>query len=173
MEPFTNSIITPENLPQLHSKDFTGLDRKYLKIIIIRIFVFFLLMAGGLAVLLLFAEDIPRLFVGLIAGSAIVLIIIFALIIAILGFPRKGYLVRVHDISFKKGLITFKLTTVPYNRIQHVEVNQGILTKILGLSSIKIYTAGGSYSDLSIPGLSSKDAHRLKAFLSDQISKHE
>ncbi len=173
METFTNSILLPENLPQVHSKDFTGLDRKYLKIMIIRIIVFFLLMAGSLTMLLLLAEDIPRLFVGLVGGAAIVLITISTLTIAILGFPKKGYLVREHDISFKKGLITFKLTTVPFNRIQHVEVNQGILIKIFGLSSVKIYTAGGSYSDLSIPGLMSNEAHRLKAYLSDQISKHE
>ena len=173
METFNNSVILPENLPVIETKDFTKLDRKYLTIIIIRIILFFLFLSGGLVTLLILAEEIPGRLFGLVGGSVIVLIILFSFITAVLGFPRKGYLVREQDISFQKGLITYKLTTVPFNRIQHVEVNQGVLSKILGLSSVKIYTAGGSYSDLSIPGLPSNDALRLKAFLSDQISRHE
>ena len=54
-----------------------------------------------------------------------------------------------------------------------MEVNQGVISKIIGLSSVKIYTAGGSYSDLSIPGLPEDKAQQLKSFLSEQISRHE
>jgi hypothetical protein len=111
--------------------------------------------------------------VAISAGSLIVLIMLFSSVVSVLGFPRKGYLVREQDISFQRGLITYKLTTVPFNRIQHVEVNQGILAKIFKLSSVKLYTAGGSASDISIPGLPVSDAQRLKAFLSDKISEHE
>ena len=173
MEAFNNSVIHPENLPVIDTKDFTGLARKYLNIIIIRIIFFFLLMSGGLVVFVVLSEGIPVRIFSIIGGSVILFIILISFIIAILGFPRKGYLVREQDISFKKGLIIFKLTTVPFNRIQHVEVNQGVISKLFGLSSVKIYTAGGSYSDLSIPGLPSNDALRLKAFLSNQISRHE
>lgn len=172
-ETFTNSVILPENLPEVNSKEFTGLNRKYLSILIVRIFIFFLFMAGGLAALLIFNEEIPRKLVGIPGGAAIILIITISLVFTLLGFSRKGYLVREQDISFQKGLITYKLTTVPFNRIQHVEVNQGVLTKLMGLSSVKIYTAGGSYSDLSIPGLPTTEAQRLKSFLSDQISRYE
>ncbi len=173
METFTNSILLTGNLPEIDSKTFNPLDRKYLKIIFIRISIFFLIASVVLATTLLLADEIPTKLVAILGGSIIILITAFLIILSNLEFPRKGYLVREHDISFKKGLITFKLTTVPYNRIQHVEVNQGLLPKIFQLASIKIYTAGGSYSDLSIPGLQSNEAHRLKAFLSDQISGHE
>ncbi len=173
METFNNSVILPENLPAIDAKDFTGLDRKYLKIIIIRIVFFFLLMSGGLTAFVMLSEGIPFRIVSITGGSVIAFVTILSFIIAILGFSRKGYLVREQDISFKKGLITYKLTTVTFNRIQHVEVNQGVISKMLGLSSVKIYTAGGSYSDLSIPGLPAPDAQRLKSYLSDQISRHE
>ena len=95
------------------------------------------------------------------------------LMITILGFPKKGYLVRENDISFQRGIIIFKSISIPFNRIQHVEVNQGIMAKMFHLSSVKIYTAGGSSSDLSIPGLPVNDAQKLKAFLSEKISAHE
>jgi len=54
-----------------------------------------------------------------------------------------------------------------------VEVNQGVLGKMLQLSSVKIYTAGGTSSDLTIPGLSEPEARKMKAFLSGKISEHE
>ncbi|MBN2635874.1 MAG: PH domain-containing protein, partial [Prolixibacteraceae bacterium] len=158
METFTNSVILPENLPEVNGKEFTGLNRKYLRILMVRIIIFFLFMAGGLAAILILNEGIPHKLVGMSGGAAIILISAISFTITMLGFPRKGYLVREQDISFQKGLITYKLTTVPFNRIQHVEVNQGVLSKLLGLSSVKIYTAGGSYSDLSIPGLPTTDA---------------
>ena len=173
METFNNSVILPENLPEINTKEFTRLDRKYLSILIVRNLFFFLFMAGGLTAILFLNEEIPQKPVAIIGGAAILFISLFSFTITIWGFPRKGYLVREQDISFQKGLITYKLTTVPFNRIQHVEVNQGVLSKILRLSSVKIYTAGGSYSDLSIPGLPADDARRLKSFLSDQISRHE
>lgn len=173
METFNNSVILPENLPEVNTKEFTGLDRKYLNIMIIRILILFLFMAGSLAAFLLLNEELPINLVGIIGGTAVVLITAFSFIIVILGFPKKGYLVREQDISCQKGLITYKLTTVPFNRIQHVEVNQGLVEKLFGLSSVKVYTAGGNYSDLSIPGLPVKNAQRLKSFLSDQISRHE
>ena len=64
---------------------------------------------------------------------------IFSVVIIILGFTKKGYLVREKDISFQRGLITYKQTSVTFNRIQHVEVSQGVLAKIFKLSTIKIY----------------------------------
>jgi len=173
METFNNSILLPEDLPEVDSKTFNRLDRKYLTILFIRITIIFLLMSGSLTVVLFLDEDLPTMFVGISGGSVIVLITLFSTVISALGFSRKGYLVREQDISFQRGLITYKLTTVPFNRIQHVEVNQGVLAKIFKLSSVKLYTAGGNASDLSIPGLPVSDAQRLKAFLSDKISEHE
>lgn len=173
MENFTNTILLPENLPEVDSKSFNKLDRRYLKIMFIRIAFFFLIMSGGLLTFLLLAEGIPVSIIAISGSAAIVLITTFSTVISSLGFPRKGYLVRENDISFQKGIITYKLTSVPFNRIQHVEVNQGILAKIFKLSSVKIYTAGGNASDLSIPGLPVDDAKKLKAFLSEKISEHE
>ncbi len=173
MENFTNSILLPENLPKVDSKTFNALDRKYLTILFIRIAFFFLLTSGILIAILFLAEDIPTRITGILAGSAILVITVFSAVVSVLGFPRKGYLVRDKDISFQRGLITYRLTTISFNRIQHVEVNQGILAKIFRLSSVKIYTAGGSSSDLSIPGLPAVEAQRLKAFLSNKISEHE
>lgn len=173
MENFTNSIITPENLPEIKPETFNLLDKKYRTILFIRIAIFVIFAAGALiAFLFLFGEKPASEFI-IIAILVIILITLYSVIITVFGFPKKGYLVREKDVSFQKGLLVFKSTSVPFNRIQHVEVNQGILAKIFKLSSVKIYTAGGNASDLSIPGLPVEVAANLKDFLSEKISEHE
>ncbi len=173
MNNFTNSIITPENLPQIERQNFNLLEKKYRTILFIRIVIFFALAVGGFLIFLFISdENVPNLVLFIYLGL-LLLITTYSLLITILGFPKKGYLVRENDISFQKGIITFKSISIPFNRIQHVEVNQGVIAKIFKLSSIKIYTAGGTASDLSIPGLPVETAHTLKAFLSEKISEHE
>ena len=50
------------------------------------------------------------------------------------------------DTGFRKesGVIYKKYVTIPYDRIQNVDINRGILARILGLSDINIQTAGAS-----------------------------
>lgn len=173
MENFTNSVLLPENLPEVDPETFTGLNRKYLIVLFARILIVFLFISGGFTAFLIVAEHGLPLSIIISVAAAILLIIFLISMITWLGFPKKGYLVREKDVSFQRGLITYTVTSVPLNRIQHVEVNQGVLAKILHLSSVNIYTAGGTSSDLSIPGLTENDAQKLKAFLSGKISDHE
>jgi len=173
MENFTNSVLLPGNLPEIMAEDFNRLDKRYLKIILIRIAIFALLLAGGfISFLIVSNETLPELILAAII-SEIVVLIVYCIIISLLGFPKKGYLLRERDISYKSGLIFYKQISVTFNRIQHVEISQGILAKLFGLSSVKIFTAGGNASDLSIPGLLSSDAEKLKAFISEKISQYE
>ena len=154
-------------------KEFNRLNNSYLKIIFVRITIFALLLAGGfISFLIISDEKIPGLILAAII-SGIAVLIVYSIVISVLGFPKKGYLLREKDISYKTGLIFYKQISVTFNRIQHVEVSQGILAKMFGLSSVKIFTAGGSASDLSIPGLLSVDAQKLKAFISEKISQYE
>ena len=173
MENFSNSVLLPENLPEVLQDDFNPLNSSYLKIIYIRIAIFTMLLAGGITAFLMFSEEeIPTLvLVAIIVVPAV--LILYSLVISKLGFPKKGYLLREKDISYKTGLIFYKQISVTFNRIQHVEVSQGILAKMFGLSSVKIFTAGGSASDLSIPGLLTADAQKLKDFISEKISRYE
>jgi hypothetical protein len=173
MENFTNSVLLPDNLPEIMTEDFNLLDKRFLKIIFIRIAIFGILLAGGFISFLIFSDEkLPGLIMASII-SAIAILILYSVVISILGFPKKGYLLRERDISYKTGLIYYKQISVTFNRIQHVEVSQGILGKLFGLSSVKIFTAGGSASDLSIPGLLTADAQKLKAFISEKISQYE
>jgi len=173
MEDFKNSILLPENLPEAVPEDFNGLEKRYLKIIFIRIIVFALLLAGGFISFLIISVEKPPGLVLILMISGIVLLVSVISVISVLGFSKKGYLLRERDISYKTGLIYRKQISVPFNRVQHVEVSQGVLGKIFNLSSVKVYTAGGNASDLSVPGLAVNDAQKLKVFISEKISHHD
>jgi len=173
MENFTNSVFLPENLPEIMPEDFNRLNNSYLKIVFIRIAILVLLLAGGfISFLFISDEKLPGLIMAAII-SGITVLTIYSIVISALGFSKKGYLLREKDISYKTGLIFYKQISVTFNRIQHVEMSQGILAKLFGLSSVKIFTAGGSASDLSIPGLLSADAQKLKTYISEKISQYE
>lgn len=173
MENFTNSVVLPKDLPEIQTTFFNPLNKLYLTVQIVRIAVVFILVAGGIAAYLLFAENLLPQILVILAAAAILLVILLSTVATVLGFSKKGYLIREKDISYQRGLITFKVTSVPLNRIQHVEVSQGVLAKMLGLSSVKIFTAGGTSNDLSIPGLTVDEAKKVKAYLSGKISEHE
>jgi len=90
-----------------------------------------------------------------------------------LTYNFYGY--ELTDIGFKKesGVITKKYITIPYDRIQNVDINRGILSRILGLSDIFVQTAGSSamvgrygsagvVSEGYLPGLSKEVAEQLR-----------
>lgn len=169
-EEFSNSIVAPENLPEVEIKEFNPIDRKYLKLIYIRQIIFLLIMGlSFVAFIMISDEETPRFIPWIFAGS-IGLLFCYSFIITWLSFPYRGYLIREKDIAYKRGLLRFKLTSIPFKRIQHVELIQGVLAKRMNLASIKVYTAGGSSDDLSIPGLNVETARQIREFLTEKIN---
>lgn len=154
---FKNSVVDVKNLPQLPIKDFIPLEKEYLylKLSSLGIFTFIIY---AVLVMLYFVADVPlMLSLAIFTGLAGLLFIL-----QILGFKIKGYALREHDISYKTGLLFFSITSVPFNRVQHCEVSQSPLARLFDLGSVKVYTAGGSSSDLNISGLTKENAHKLR-----------
>ncbi|MCA1762922.1 MAG: PH domain-containing protein [Cryomorphaceae bacterium] len=87
-----------------------------------------------------------------------------------IGFSRRGYALRERDLTYRKGWLFYSTTTLPFNRIQHTEVSQGPVEKKFELCTLKIFTAGGSTSDLSIPGLEEEEAQQLRDYISKKAA---
>ena len=104
---------------------------------------------------------------------------IFVALILLLGlivfftkksFKKIGYAFRSHDAIYKSGLISETTTIIPFNRVQHVALHQGFISRKLGLASVELFTAGGSSSDLKIPGLLLEEAQKIKNLVSQKIN---
>ncbi len=172
-EEFSNQVVLPDLLALIEVQEFESLEDKYKQINQISAAILLVIALTGFFLFAWFSsENIP---IEVLIGVPFVLVVLFVLrfVLVLLGFPKKGYLLREQDVSYRSGLLIYKLTTIPFNRIQHVEVSQNMVEKSFGLSSVKVFTAGGSVSDLSIPGLLPDKAHQIESFLLSKVSKHE
>jgi len=86
-------------------------------------------------------------------------------------FEVEGFALRQRDVIHKYGYLWRGQTVVPFSRVQHVEITQGPIAKRFGLGTIRIFTAGGSSSDLNISGIEMEEAHRIKSFIVQKAEK--
>lgn len=106
--------------------------------------------------------SIPMLYIFI---TVLLVILSFIVWVGFNSFKYKGYALRQHDIIFKSGIFFRSTTIISFNRVQHIEINQGPLDRYFNIAGLTLYTAGGSSSDLTIPGLSMEDANRIKEWI--------
>lgn len=77
-----------------------------------------------------------------------------------------GYLEREEDLYITHGVLFRTMITVPYGRMQLVEVRSTPLQRAYGLATVQLVTASAS-TDAAIPGLLPDEAARLRDRLSE------
>lgn len=165
---FENPQLGVEHLPAYQDSDYHHLELAYKKVIqYVSAFIVLVLLAGPIFIYFVNDDTEHALYPWLIYGSFGLWFLVSTIIMAVVGpaFRQKGYAVRERDISYKTGLINRKTTTIPFNRVQHCDIKQGVISRYFGLSKLNVYTAGGAKSDLSIPGLTLDKAQKLMDFV--------
>lgn len=166
---FRNEVVVSSELPKIEEITYTALDKQYRKVVFYQslITVFLFIGMGSIPTFytfenegLVFLND-KSLFILL--GFGVLAICLF--IINMLSVDCKGYAVRQHDLVYKSGVISKSITIIPYNRVQHLELYEGAISRIFYLCRLELFTAGGSMGDLKIPGLSKEEAERIKTFI--------
>jgi uncharacterized protein len=162
-ELFTNAQIDLNGLPEVEQMEMIPLEPAYKKVRYIS--------AAIVAVIMIFTSWVSALFIpelspyGYIGAGLVTLVTAWIVYYNGLVYHSMGYAVREKDISYKSGLLWKSITTIPFNRVQHCDLKQGILDRRFGLSKLTIYTAGGQSTDLMIPGLLPETAEKLKTFI--------
>lgn len=173
-----NPEVDLSQVPKLGSLDFTGVSPAYRTLRLVQWgLVQTVLALGILSPMILRAVspdmELPDdLGAGILWVPLLVQLVLggFWLLEEALGFPRRGYVVRDRDITYRTGWFSRSTTTVPYGQIQHLELTQGPAARLFGLKHLKLYTAGGS-GNLRIAGLDEEDAERLRAVLDTRTGK--
>jgi len=168
MQTFTNNALNINELPRLEELEYHALSPKYLTVSMIYRMVIFLPVIGFIGIN--YFKAIPY-FVEIISGVLFAIVLIF--IFGYFSFFKKAYALRQKDLSYQSGLFFHKTTTVPLNRIQHTEVVHGPIARYFGLASVKIYTAGGSTSDMVIPGVEAQKAEQIREFINDKMKAED
>lgn len=165
MENFTNETLDISKLPRYETVEFTALHPSYWKVILLQLLILLLMVVGVvLYVFLNHPEAIPYL--GLLTGSWVLL-----LVFSRISFKKKAFAFREHDVLYRSGVIATNTIVIPYNRIQHVALHEGVFSRMLGLAKIEIFTAGGNSGDIEIPGIKKHQAEDIKQLLMGKIQK--
>jgi len=169
-QPFSNETLSISDLPKFETVSLQPLQKSYFKVIAFNILVFTVFVFTGISVAYnMFIEEFTAMNAVVVIGFPMVVIAII-LFFARLGFHKKGYAFRTHDAIYKSGIIVESTTIIPFNRVQHVALHQGFISRKLGLATIELFTAGGSTSDLQIPGLLLADAQKIKELIAKKIN---
>jgi putative membrane protein len=109
---------------------------------------------------------------GIYAGLGIIIIVVI-LFIALIGlsvlfayiyYKRFLWEITEADIHIYSGIIFKKQVHIPFQRVQSIDFNAGIVDRILGLVKLKIETAGGAANKgVLIPALKLAEAEALRA----------
>ena len=169
MDNFTNDILDTKQLPRFEEVTFSKLDGNYWKIIWIELLIVFIVIFVAAVIGVFIDEKMHEkavMIYGLIPALFFILLGLLRL-----GFLKRGFAFRQHDVLYTYGVIATKTIIIPYNRIQHVSLHEGLLSRYFGLAKIEIFTAGGSSSDIEIPGIVKNEAESIKQLLMGKIQK--
>ena len=169
---FDNPPIDMAALPSTETIEYKKLDSGFLWVMFFRSNVFFMIFTVP-ALIILFVKNEFELMTWVYIILGWFLLWVLSNVIIPFKFKKKGYAVRQHDIIYKTGLWWKKKVIVPFNRIQHCEVKQGPFSKIFGLRSLTVYTAGGGSSDLKVAGLPEDNAEQVKEFVLRRITSED
>ena len=145
------------NRLDLPTVDWRRVSPKYVLVDVIGNVV---LMIGLVAV-----SSIPA-YVSRVAAWWILPAAVLVIMIVVIAFvPRRvraiGYQLRDDDLLFRRGLLFQRFVSVPYGRMQLIDITRGPVSRALGLSDLHFVTAAAS-SGVVVPGLLVADADELR-----------
>jgi len=166
---FTNETLDTANLPRFEDVQMTPIHKSYWNVILILEAVLFAIVALAIVALIYFQQEV-RPYAWYFVG-AFCAVVAFTIWFSRVSFSKKGFAFREHDVLYRDGVIATHTMVIPYNRIQHVALHEGAVSRIFGLAKIEIFTAGGNQSDIEIPGIQKEQAENIKQLLMGKIRK--
>jgi membrane protein YdbS with pleckstrin-like domain len=117
------------------------------------------------ALVLLAGSCLPAVFSGAVAWWLLPAVVFVVAVLLIAFVPRRvraiGYQLRDDDLLFRRGLLFQRFVSVPYGRMQLIDITRGPVSRIVGLSDLHFVTAAAS-SSVAIPGLPLAEAEELR-----------
>ena len=82
------------------------------------------------------------LFIVVFAFAALAIGLVFAL----LRYSKQHYWITNKRVVYKRGLIGYRITSIPYERISDVIISRTLLEKIFGFGSLHVQSLAGQVS---------------------------
>ena len=164
------SNIEVLQLPNISKLTYKKIHKDYLKVLFSTAFVVFAIIFLVTYILAVNIKELKDF--GFLFYIYVTIIISFISVLGwiIIGFSRREYVLRDKDITYKSGVLIKTIITVPFARIQHVEINEAPLSRVFKLASLNVFTAGDSGNDMVIRGLKKDESLKIKEFINQQIN---
>ena len=123
-----------------------------------------------------FLKDLPQTLIGLPALFAVisdtgwlyvlpvalaaVLILVF---VQWLSWSRFRYGVGAHEIAIESGVLSRNRRSIPFDRVQDVDIERGPLHRLFGLAKVRIETGGSAKDEGVLDSVTLAEADRLRA----------
>ena len=138
--------------------ELTRLHRDYAKVLRLKLLLTLLPFAIGAVILE--AAELPYRGMVLVPFALVAAFLLIRL--PLRRYAARGYLIGDDRLRVAKGLLFRVDTVVPFGRVQHLDVEQGPLERLYGLSTLVLHTAGTHNSSVSLPGLAREAALEMR-----------
>lgn len=82
------------------------------------------------------------------------------------AWRRRTWSLAPRALELERGVVVRRATSIPYDRIQQIDVERGPIERVVGLSQLVVRTAAAT-TDANLYGLAPEDATRLRHRLLD------
>ena len=145
----------------------TPLAPGYRSVIRIQMILTALPLLVGAGVLALVLDDWP--WRGPAVGALAGLLLAGILLLPSRRFARWGYQLDGDRLRVVRGYWFHVDTIVPFVRVQHIDVSQGPVERLCGVSTLTVHTAGTHNSVVDLPGLEPDRAAAMRDAIRDRI----
>lgn len=162
---FSNSEIDISALPKAEDSKLIAVDERYYTVVTYYQVIYWIILFVATLVVMILNKEFHSWIMGCSTLLVFAMLCFLHFRLTFLNFKNKAYAIRDHDILYQTGWLKKSLHVCPYNRIQHCSVDAGVFERNLGISKLKIYSAGGNDSDIVIPGLTPERANSMRELI--------
>lgn len=89
----------------------------------------------------------------------------FSLLVSVISYFRYFYHVESDRLVIQQGVFNRSRINLPFERIQHIQIEQKVLHRLLQVVSIRIDSAGSQGSEITIEALEREKAEALRSYV--------
>ena len=103
------------------------------------------------------------------SGAGALLLIVAVILMPGRRYRAWGFAAGEDELTVQHGLMIRSVTIVPFGRVQHIDVAQGPIQRMLGLATLVLNTAGTRGAAVRLPGLLHAQAEEMREQIRGKI----
>src|SRR5690606_1297755 len=137
---FYNKWLDIKTLPLIEEAEFVGLESEYVYVRLSNVLIM-TIFGGGAITIFIFLSSLTLFIKLILLGSFILLMALWALLI-VLEFRIRGYAIRNHDVAYRSGYLFRQRQYLPFRRVQHCKITEGLIERLFNFSTVVVSAAG-------------------------------